>query len=126
MFRSSLARSIILAGFALAPSRGIFAELPAFDSSEGSPAGKRPGKRNPSYTKKGPGRRFAGRHAQIMKHPVVKRYFAAQAIAQKEGGAYCPGAPCAWLLKEYDKVAMREGVVYIKSHMGVFGKVRVA
>lgn len=88
-------------------------------------------RRNPSYTKKGPGRRFAGRRAQIEAHPYVKRLRKAWALVQHPShltATMCKGAPYGVMLRE-DRVGIRDGVAYIVAHghhEHNFGKVRVA
>lgn len=124
--RLNIAQSVLMACSYGAPYAALDIEAAARNGEADKFSGPR---HNASFTKKGPGRRFAGRKAQAERHPVTLRYHKAHAKAVREGyGTICNGAPYGVMLPE-DQVRMRDGVVYIQAdghrHRN-FGKVRVA
>lgn len=125
--RLNITQSVLMACSYGAPYAALDIEAAARNGEADKYSGPR---RNASFTKKGPGRRFAGRKAQAERHPVTRRYRKAHAQAIRDGhGAICAGAPYGVMLPK-DRVRTRDGMVYIHAPDcwpgRPFGKVRVA
>lgn len=72
-------------------------------------------KRNPSYTKKGPGRRFAGAREQLERNPLLKAWRNALALAKAEGyGQLVIGAPYNVMMPN-DQIVIRNGAAWVRN-----------